>query len=116
MKNIVNNRYVVVWDMYGIEYVASIDKPSRQKMWAKLKGDDHTKIQIPNLNHLMLRAKVNSQRNYEIYIIQVEDSITENDILKMFNDNPQMSADTIRRIGTKVYGEPLSESQKPVIV
>ena len=109
------NRFVIMWDMYGLEYVGSVDEPLKKKMWAELKGEDHQGIHVPNLNHLTLRARFNTQRNYEIYLIDAQDEITADEITSMFDANPQIAANTIRRIGSRVYGEPLSESQKPVI-
>jgi len=57
----------------------------------------------------MLRARYNTQRHYEIYIVTATDGITAEDIRKMFETNPQMSADTIRRIGQCVHSDRVQE-------
>jgi len=59
----------------------------------------------------MLRARYNTQRHYEIYIVTATDGITAEDIQKMFEANPQMSADTIRRIGQCVHSDRVQEDR-----
>lgn len=109
------NRFVVMWDMYGLEYVASVDEPMKARTWAKLKGQDYHNIYVPNLNHLMLRARYNPQRNYEIFVVDTEPGITKQDLVDMFEADPQSAAETIRSRGVCAYGKPLSDHAKPVI-
>ena len=99
-----NHQFVVVWDNTGLEYVGDITLDEQQRTWATLKGQP-LKYTIPNLNHLMLRARYNTQRHYEIYIVTATDGITAEDIQAMFEANPQMSADTIRRLGQCVHSD-----------
>jgi len=99
-----NHQFVVVWDNTGLEYVGDITLDEQQRTWSALKGEA-LKYTIPNLNHLVLRARYNSQRHYEIYIVTATDGITADDIEHMFETNPQMSADTIRRIGQCLYSD-----------
>ena len=99
-----NHQFVVVWDNTGLEYVGDITLDEQQRTWATLKGQP-LKYTIPNLNHLRLRARYNTQRHYEIYIVSATDGITADDIRAMFEANPQMSADTIRRLGQCVHSD-----------
>jgi len=99
-----NHQFVVVWDNTGLEYVGDITLDEQQRTWSALKGEE-LKYTIPNLNHLVLRARSNSQRHYEIYIVTATDGITADDIEMMFEANPQMSADTIRQIGQCLYSD-----------
>ena len=66
------------------------------------------------VGHLMLRAQVNPQRNYEIYLLKTDRSINKQDLVSMFEDTPQSAADLIRERGTKVYSN--RETKKRVIV
>jgi hypothetical protein len=52
-----------------------------------------------------LRARFNTQRNYEIYIVHATPEITQEDIREMFEADPQTAADTIRRLGHKFYSD-----------
>lgn len=99
-----NHQFIVVWDNTGLEYIGNITLDEQQRTWAALKGEE-LKYTIPNLNHLMLRARYNMQRHYEIYVVSATDGITADDIRDMFEANPQMSADTIRRLGQRIYSD-----------
>jgi hypothetical protein len=100
----VNHQFIVVWDNTGLEYVGNITLDEQQRTWAALKGEE-LKYNIPNLHHLMLRARYNMQRHYEIYVVSATDGITVDDIRDMFEANPQVSADTIRRLGQRIYSD-----------
>jgi hypothetical protein len=99
-----NHQFVVVWDNTGLEYIGDITLDELQRTWAALKGEE-LKYTIPNLEHLKLRARYNSQLHYEIYIVSATDGITTNDIRDMFEANPQLAADTIRRLGQCLYSD-----------
>ena len=66
---------------------------------------------LPNLNHLMLRARYNSQRHYEIYQVEATEGITADDIRHMFEAAPQQAADTIRRLGHCYYSDRAKSDQ-----
>ena len=74
-------------------------------MWQKLKGEPVSGSAIPNYNHLLLRARFNSQRHYEIYSVEATDGITADDICEMFEADPQSAADTIRRLGHCMHSD-----------
>lgn len=93
-----NGMFAIMWDCYGLEAVVRLPDPA-DTTFALLKGVEPPKM--PNLNHWELRARFNTQRNYEIYIVTATPGIDEDDIVGMFNADPQTAADTIRRIGHK---------------
>jgi hypothetical protein len=97
-----NGIFAIMWDCYGLEAVARIPDPA-DTTFALLKGVEPPKG--PNINHWSLRARFNTQRNYEIYIITATPGISEHDIREMFEYNPQSAADTIRRIGQKYHSD-----------
>lgn len=73
-------------------------------MWAALKGEKPS-ARIPSLNMLILRARANTQRNYEIYTIQVEADVSLKDIQEMFKDSPQDIVDLVRARGHRLYSD-----------
>ena len=73
-------------------------------MWAALKGEKPS-ARIPNLNILIMRARANPQRNYEIYTIQVEADVSLKDIQEMFKDSPQDIVDLVRARGHRLYSD-----------
>lgn len=109
-----NHQFVVVWDCLGLEFVGDLTEDQGRRTWAALKGES-AQSAIPNLNHLLLRARFNSQRNYEIYVVEAQEGITADDIRDMFEANPQAGADTIRRLGHKVYGNRLNTDKRVIV-
>lgn len=103
-----NGMFAIMWDCHGLEAVARVPDPA-DTTFALLKGTEPPKP--PNIMHWQLRARYNSQRHYEIYIITATPGITEDDIREMFLANPQVAADTIRRIGNKVFSDRAREDQ-----
>jgi hypothetical protein len=103
-----NGIFAIMWDCYGLEAVARIPDPA-DTTFALLKGVEPPKG--PNINHWLLRARFNTQRNYEIYIITATPGISEDDIREMFENDPQSAADTIRRIGQKYHSDRAQEDR-----
>lgn len=97
-----NRMFAVMWDCYGLEAVVRVPDPA-DTTFALLKGTKPP--EPPNLMHWQLRARYNSQREYEIYIITATPGIGEDDIREMFDTDPQTAADTIRRIGHKFHSD-----------
>jgi hypothetical protein len=54
---------------------------------------------------MLLRARYNTQRHYELYAIEADTGIAGRDIEAMFDHDPQGSADTIRKIGVKLWSD-----------
>jgi hypothetical protein len=100
--------FAIMWDCNGLEAVVRVPTPA-DRTFALLKGVEPPRP--PNIMHWELRARYNSQRHYEIYIITADSGITEDDIRNMFEAGPQTAADTIRRIGEKFYSDRQDETQ-----
>lgn len=98
------NIFLLSWDCQGLESVVNISNIEREIMWNTLQ--EHP---LPDLNKLvsniMLRAKFNPQRHYEIYTVHVDISITEDDLRQMFSADPQGCADLVRASGNKIYSD-----------
>ena len=93
--------YLFMWDMYGLEFCQDITAVEKRNMMAALKGE---KLERPfNLNSMLLRARINSQRNYEIFTMTVEQGIKETDVIAWFNSNPQEAVNQIRERGRALY-------------
>lgn len=103
-------RLLLVWDNLGLEYCANITEVDKRIMWDQLKGIE-SKHSLPNLNALILRARYNPQRHYEIYTVDVDASITADDMIDMFNDAPQAMADLVRARGNQLYSDRADKRQ-----
>ena len=122
-----NRKFIVSWDSTGLEACVDItDKVSssenfeKEKIFALLKNPDAKPVNeaqrsLNSIIHgMMLRARFNPQRNYEIYILTATNGIEREDILDWFDASPQAAADRTREIGSKLYSD--RKTQKAVIV
>ena len=107
------NTYLAMWDMYGLEYLFNVTEWHKRTTWAILAENDRP--DSPSIQMMILRAKANSQRCYEIYSFNAEPNVTEESIRLMFQTNPQDIVDIIRKQGEKIYSD-RSETKKQVIV
>lgn len=97
-----NSIFAIMWDCHGLEACQRVPDPA-DTTFALLKGTEPPKL--PSIEHWKLRARYNSQRHYEIYIITAVPGIERDDIVGMFDADPQHAADTIRRIGQCLYSD-----------
>ncbi len=100
-----SHQFLIMWDQLGLECCVDVTEDQQRRMWQKLKGEPVSESAIPNYNHLLLRARFNSQRHYEIYSVEATDGITADDICEMFEADPQSAADTIRRLGHCLHSD-----------
>jgi hypothetical protein len=96
-------QYLAMWDMYGLECLIDTGLLHKQYVWSILKEEDSP--QVPNLQMMILRAKMNSQRCYEIYSFNADDDLTEDAIKLGFEINPQGIVDFIRTNGNKIFSD-----------
>ena len=107
-----NTTFAIMWDCYGLEALAVIPDPA-ETTFALLKGSKPP--EPPNIEHWRLRARYNSQRHYEIYLFSAQEGITKEDIVKMFEADPQAAADTIRRIGHQFHSDRADKNQVKIV-
>lgn len=103
-----NRIFIVMWDMHGLEAVVPVPDPA-DTTFALLQNKKPP--EMPNLMHMKLRAQYNTQRHYEIYIITTTPGINKDDIVDMFENNPQAAADTVRRLGHCYYSDRLESNR-----
>ena len=105
-----SHTYLLSWDHTGLEACVNISDIDKEVMWQALNGDGsgnrgRTRSVDSIVNLIILRARFNTQRHYEVYCIDTDDTISEQDIRKMFEDEPQGSSDLIRARGRKLYSD-----------
>jgi hypothetical protein len=103
------NAYLILWCSEGLESVVPIghyEQIDIDNTFRILNDEDPIRNPVNTIIHTMLlRARYNSQRHYELYAITADDGITQQDIETMFENDPQESANLIRRIGYKMYSD-----------
>ena len=109
--------WLLSWDCNGLEAAVNVTeieedsvKQDQTIMWATLANTEYaenTAVRKMNkiMQSLLLRARYNPQRHYEIYTIGMDASITQASITQMFNDSPQAMADLVRERGQKHYSD-----------
>jgi hypothetical protein len=108
------HQFVVMWDNTGLEFVADYTDYAQDQMWATLQGKK-SKRTFVNLMHLELRARSNTQRHYEIYLVNATEGITADDIRDMFDRDPQTAADIIRERGHRYYSDRVNTDQVKIV-
>jgi len=110
-----------MWDMLGLEClfdvgaeIAEHDAWEKEYIVSVLKEQPVPKRKntIP-LQMMILRAKVNSQRAYEIY--EFGSTIEYDELKEAFNDDPQPIVEWIRSNGKKVYSDYVKQNRKMIV-
>ena len=112
------NTYIVYWDMTGLEAVVDITEKlarandfERESLFDRIKEPEKEPYnknmrEINNMIHtMMLRARANPQRHYEIYMLKTNEDITKEDLDRYFDDNAQAIVNLIRERGEKIYSD-----------
>jgi hypothetical protein len=109
------NLFLLSWDMLGLDSVVNITAMEKEATWAALQ-DQKSRSLGSVVNSVLLRARANSHRHYEVYTVNMEESMSEQDIRTMFDTNPQGMADLIRGRGHKIYSDRYNEGGGAKIV
>lgn len=107
------NAFLFSWDMQGIEAIIPISQYEHHDANRLIRILSEKSADSPNplngiLGMLMLRARANSHRHYEIYAIDCAEDMDEEFWRKMWEDHPQATADLIREKGVKIFSDRLS--------
>ena len=121
LKKKKTKHYLAMWDMLGLECLYDVDyhmnrynEWERQKVVAILKEERIPAMPtgIP-LQMLILRARANSQRAYEIY--EFNSTVKYDELKEAFNDNPQPIVEWIRENGKQVYSDYVKQERKMIV-
>lgn len=104
-------KFIAMWDITGLECLINVTKHEaeleafeKKKMWNTLKDLKliELKPKLP-IQEMIIRARYNSQRHYEIYGFTSYES--EEWVKDTFESNPQQIVDWIRENGSKIYSD-----------
>jgi hypothetical protein len=109
------NAFIFSWDMQGIESIIPISKyehHDKENLIRLLKDSPRVRNPLDSIiNQLIMRARFNSHRHYEIYAIDCDISLDEDFWKKQWVDEPQYTAELIRERGHKLYSDRVEESK-----
>jgi hypothetical protein len=99
------HKFLLFWDIYGLESAVDMDLIVQRRTEAILKEEQS---QDPDLGELIsvmkMRAQFNTDRQYELYAINLPADYTQDAVHDMFEQNPQAMADLVRSKGIKLIG------------
>lgn len=97
---------LLYWCSEGLEHVCDLTDMQHQDLLDCLRtGQENTNNVGRMLTYMTLRARSNPQRNYEIYAITVDDTITVDTMRDQFQTEPQAMVDLIRQRGQCLYSD-----------
>jgi hypothetical protein len=103
------NAYIFAWDQTGIDSIVPIsqyEEWDKRNTWNALNDQPQERNPLNSIiQSLLLRARYNSQRHYEIYSIDCAFPIDEEEWRKIWEDDPQGTADLIRARGQRLYSD-----------
>lgn len=114
-------RFIAMWDMTGLECLINVstiqkehEKWEKENVWRILKEQNNTvkPANVP-LDKMILRARYNSQRHYEIYTFDSE--LSEEDIKETFETDPQVMVDAIRNVGHELYSDRVVKKTQVIV-
>jgi hypothetical protein len=110
-----SNVFLLSWDNTGLEACINVTEYEKAEMWSKLSNTEPPVGISKAVQHLMLRARANPQRHYEIYTINVDCSISVENMREMFDNSPQHAADLIRDRGNKVFSDRVDQQTVKIV-
>ena len=114
-------KFIAMWDNTGLECILDVTKHEKEledfekhKMWSILNGDLHL-VKPPSipLQLMILRARANTQRHYEIYGFTSYES--EKWIKDTFQSEPQTIVNWIRDNGVKIYSDKVNTKDVVIV-
>lgn len=103
------NAFIFSWDQLGIDSIVPItqyEHHDKQNLIRILSEKPTIKNPLDNIvRSLILRAKFNSQRHYEIYAVDCTEGMDEKFWREQWEEYPQETADLIRERGHKLYSD-----------
>ena len=103
------NAFIFSWDCNGIEAIVPI---SQYEGWDaentfRILADKPTERNPLDsiVRNLVLRARYNTQRHYEIYAVDCSADMDEKFWREQWEAHPQFTADLIRERGQKIYSD-----------
>lgn len=103
------NAYIFSWDQEGIEAIVPITKYEHHDKQNLIRMLSEKPVARNPLNGivqmLLLRAKFNQQRCYEIYAVDCAEDMDEKFWREQWEEYPQETAELIRERGHKLYSD-----------
>ena len=103
-----SNIYIVMWHEGGLEAIVDARDLDAADTMNRLMGEAANTFRT-TLNYMVMRARFNSQRHYELFSIHTSKDVSLEDLTSLFEEDPQSAVDLIRERGTMLYSDRQSD-------
>ena len=116
-----SNLFLISWDLHGLEAVVDIGdleqletEMEQRRLMAILRDPDLRDPGRSNyvgqlVNNVLLRARINSHRHYEVYTIHTTSDVDKEQLAELFKEDPRTATELIRAHGNCVYSDRIKE-------
>lgn len=94
--------YICMWDENGFEVLKDFTAWERETFLNTIAGKDLKPAPV-NLQIMIIRARFNPQRNYEIWTFNTREDLDEEALWVYAKETPQALVDMIREYGKQLY-------------
>jgi len=118
------NLFILSWDNTGLEACVDItedrdrsDNFEQEKIFDlicdphKVPTNEYLRRVNQMVSMMMMRARYNPQRHYEIYTVTTTEDVTAENLRDLFETSPQSAAELIRERGNKLYSDRANAKQ-----
>lgn len=113
------NTYLIYWCNEGLESVTPItqyEQWDRDNTFRVLNNEEPVRNPLTGIIQMMtMRARFNPQRHYELYAIECDENITKENLEEMFEQDPQGSAELIRKRGCRLYSDRAQKDRVKIV-
>ena len=103
------NAFIFSWDQTGIEAIVPItqyEHHDKNQLINLLKDKPRERNPLDSIvRSMVLRARFNTQRHYEIYAVDCSKGLDEAFWREQWEEYPQATAELIRERGHKIYSD-----------
>jgi hypothetical protein len=95
--------FICYWDCDGFEWIADFNDWERKSLLDAIRGNELSSPPV-NLTAATMRARMNPQRDPEIWSFNTDYGVDEETLNDIAKTNPQELVDMIRKNGKRLYG------------
>jgi hypothetical protein len=101
-RNTDGNVFVFSFSREGFEAIVNLTAIDQEYVMAKM-ADETSPRDVSNiLNMMVLRARYNEHRGMEVWLVKLDEEVSEEELLQMAEDDPQAAAN-LARMGECLY-------------
>lgn len=109
------DRYVTLFDWEGVETVINATRFRNDTAYKVMMGENPGQTIEEIVSMLKLRARFNEHRHPEIWLFDVEDSLSEEDVQEFAQEHPQEFADFVRINGESLAIPRIPKAERKIV-